>query len=108
MEVSWLGYVTSSNHGRSRDEINKNRAPALADLHTSSAANVGTDKDSATPSRASPNGLATASSMSSMMRRSPVRTPSKYARASRHSLTASRATACERSSLRMPAASRAN
>ena len=46
--------------------------------------------------------------MSSMMRRYPVRTRSKHARASRHSLTASRATACERSSLRMPAASRAS
>ena len=65
---------------------NKNRAPALAYLRTSSAANVGTDKDSEKRQRHAVQGfasaLATASSMSSMTRRSPVRTRSRHGQAS--------------------------
>ena len=63
---------------------------------------------SATPSRASPSGPASRSSMSSMMRRSPVRTLSRHARASRPFWIGSRATACVPSSSRMPAGLRAS
>ena len=63
---------------------------------------------SARPSRASPSGPGLRSSMSSMMQRSPVRTPSRHARASRPFWIGSRATACVPSSSRMPAGSRAS
>ena len=57
---------------------------------------------------ASPSALATTSSRSSMTRRSPVRTLSRHARASRPFLIGSRAMACVSSSSRMPAASLVN
>ena len=43
--VSTIAYRATNREGK-RGENNKSRAPALAYLRTSSAANVGTDKDS--------------------------------------------------------------
>ena len=88
-------------------KTDKSRSPALAYLRTSSAANVGSDKDSEKRQRNAIQGFArgpgSRSLTSSMTPPSPVPTLSRPARASHRSLTASRATACVPSSSRMPA-----
>ena len=106
-----LSSETPITTGESRGENQQEPRAALAHLRTSSAANVGHRqgrRETPAPRHPGLSAPGSGSSMSSMMQPSPVPILSRRGRASRHSLTASRATACARSSSRTPAASRAS
>ena len=90
----------------------KVRTPVVAYLRTSSAANVGADKDSDKRQRAAIDSFAKRASYEiiadTTMPLSAAPTRSKAERASPHSSTASRATVSKLSSSRTPAASPAS